>query len=49
VNIDKSNTNVNINVDKSRDINVRNTHNTVVRRPIRPYPRPPYVYGGRRY
>jgi hypothetical protein len=41
---------VNINVDRSRDINVVNNRNTVVRpNPIAYYPRPPYVYGGRRF
>src|SRR5262245_25330049 len=49
VNIDRSQTNVNVNVDRSRDVNVVNRRTTVVRPPIRPYPRPPYVYGGRRF
>jgi biotin carboxyl carrier protein len=39
--------NVNINID--RDIHINNSRNTVVRRGVRPYPRPPYVYGGYRY
>jgi hypothetical protein len=47
VNIDNSKRNVNINIDKSKDINVR--RNTVVRPGGRPYGRPPYMYGGRRY
>ncbi|HRI61397.1 MAG TPA: DUF6515 family protein, partial [Saprospiraceae bacterium] len=41
VNIDNSKTNVNVNIN--------NSHNTVVRHNNRPYGRPPYVYGGRRY
>lgn len=49
VNIDNSKKNVNINVDNSKDINVRNNRNTVVRHNSRPYGRPPYVYGGYRY
>ena len=49
VNVDNSKKNVNINVDNSRDIHVNNSHNTSVRRNTRVYPRPPYVYGGRRY
>ncbi|MDR2919500.1 MAG: DUF6515 family protein [Tannerella sp.] len=41
---------VNINVDRSHDINVVNNRNTVVRRNnIATYARPPYVWGGRRY
>jgi hypothetical protein len=51
VNVDKSRGDVNINVDNSKDIKVRNTKNTVVRhnnyRP--PYSRPPYHYGGYSY
>lgn len=50
VNIDKSRGDVNINVDNSKDIKVRNTKNTSVRRnSYRPYTRPPYVYGGFHY
>jgi hypothetical protein len=49
VNIDNSKKNVNINVDKSKDIHVNNSRNTSVRRNTRAYGRPPYVYGGRRY
>jgi biotin carboxyl carrier protein len=41
--------NVNINIDNSKDIHINNSRNTVVRRGVRPYPRPPYVYGGYRY
>jgi len=48
-NVGNSKKNVNINVDNSKDINVRNNRNTVVRAGGRPYGRPPYVYGGRRY
>ncbi|MDX1761865.1 MAG: DUF6515 family protein [Christiangramia sp.] len=43
VNIDKGNNNVNINIDNSRDINIRNTQ---VRRSPRIYVRPPYIFGG---
>lgn len=51
VNIDKSRGDVNINVDNSKDIKVRNTKNTSVRRNTYrpPYSRPPYVYGGFHY
>ncbi len=50
VNIDKSRGDVNINVDNSKDIKVRNTKNTSVRHNnYRPYSRPPYVYGGFHY
>jgi ribosomal 50S subunit-recycling heat shock protein len=50
VNIDNSKKNVNINVDNSKDVNIHNNRNTVVRHNnYRPYTRPPYVYGGRRY
>ncbi len=49
VNVDNSKKNVNINVDNSKEINVSNNRNTVVRAGGRPYGRPPYVYGGRRY
>lgn len=49
VKVDNSKKNVNINVDNSKNVNINNNRNTVVVRPVRPYPRPPYVYGGRRY
>ena len=49
VNVDNSKKNVNVNVDRSKDIHVNNSRNTSVRRNTRPYSRPPYVYGGRRY
>jgi hypothetical protein len=37
-----------INIDNSRNVNVnvRNTNNRAYRPPYRPYPRPPYFYGG---
>jgi hypothetical protein len=37
-----------INIDNSRNVNVnvRNTNNRSYRPPYRPYPRPPYFYGG---
>jgi hypothetical protein len=47
VNVDKSRKDVNINVDNS--VHINNRRNTVVRPAGRPYARPPYVYGGRRY
>ncbi len=40
VNIDNSKKNVNINVDKSTNVRVNNSRNTMVRRKVRPYPRP---------
>jgi hypothetical protein len=49
VNIDNSKKNVNVNVDNSKNVRVNNSRNTSVRRNSRPYARPPYVYGGRRY
>lgn len=49
VNIDNSKKNVNVNVDNSKDVRINNSRNTSVRRNTRPYARPPYVYGGRRY
>ena len=49
VNIDNSKKNVNVNVDNSKNVRVNNSRNTAVRRNVRPYPRPPYLYGGRRY
>jgi Family of unknown function (DUF6515) len=48
-NINNSKKNVNINIDNSKDIRINNSRNTVVRRGVRPYPRPPHVYGGHRY
>ncbi|MEI6434880.1 MAG: DUF6515 family protein [Bacteroidota bacterium] len=47
VNVDNSKKNVNINVDNSKSVNVNKT--TVVRTNPRPYPRPPYAYGGHSY
>ncbi len=47
VNVDNSKTNVNINVDNSKDVNIK--RNTTVRNSPRVYGRPPYVYGGHRY
>jgi hypothetical protein len=49
VNIDNSKKNVNVNIDNSKDIHVKNTRNTTVRRNTRVYARPPHVYGGYRY
>lgn len=41
---------ININVDRSHDVNVINNRNTVVRRNnIATYVRPPYAWGGRRF
>jgi hypothetical protein len=49
-NINSGNKTVNVNVDKSKEIRVNNSRNTVVRHNInRPYARPPYRYGGHRY
>ena len=45
VNIDNSRKNINI--DNSRNVNIN--RNVVVRPPYRPYPRPPYYYGGFHY
>ena len=45
VNIDNSRKNINI--DNSKNININ--RNVVVRPPYRPYPRPPYYYGGFHY
>ncbi|MFC3880407.1 DUF6515 family protein [Algoriphagus namhaensis] len=51
-NINSGNTNIGnnnrVNIDNSRNIsvNVRNTNNRAYRPPYRPYPRPPYFYGG---
>jgi hypothetical protein len=48
--VDNSRKNVNVNIDNSRDVNIHNNNNTVVRHNnYRPYTRPPYVYGGHRY
>jgi Family of unknown function (DUF6515) len=44
-----SNNNININIDNSKDVRINNSRNTVVRHNPRPYPRPPYVYGGFHY
>ena len=51
VDIDNSRKNVNVNIDNSKDIRVNNSRNTSVRRMnnYRPYPRPPYRYGGFRF
>jgi len=49
VNIDNSQKNVNINVDNSKDVKIRNERNTRVRASSRHYGRPPHVYGGHRY
>jgi len=49
VNVDKSRRNVNVNIDNSRDVNIRNNRSTVVVRNPVPYRRPPYVYGGMRF
>jgi Family of unknown function (DUF6515) len=49
VNVDNSKKNVNINVDNSKNVHVNNSRHTTVRHNSRPYGRPPYVYGGRRY
>lgn len=49
VDIDNSRRNVNVNIDNSKNINVRNNRSTVVVRNPVPYRRPPYVYGGMRF
>ena len=41
--------NTNVNINNSKDITINNNHNTVVVANPRPYPRPPYAYGGHRY
>lgn len=46
VNIDKSRGDVNINIDNSRNTVIRNQRNVAYRPPYRPYPRPPYFWGG---
>lgn len=46
IDIDNSRDNININIDNSRDINIRNTQ---VRRSSRVYIRPPYIFGGFRF
>ena len=54
-NIDNNNKNTNINnsknvnVNNSKNVNINNSHTTVVIANTRPYPRPPYVYGGHSY
>ncbi|WP_439488227.1 DUF6515 family protein [Algoriphagus sp.] len=48
VNIDNSK-NVNVNINNRNNINVRNNRNVGYRPPYRPYPRPPYVWGGYRF
>ncbi|NMH26601.1 DUF6515 family protein [Flavobacterium silvaticum] len=48
VSVDKSKRNVNVNVDRSKNIQVNNNR-TVVRRNTRVYSRPPHIYGGHRY
>lgn len=48
-NVGSNNKNVNINIDNSKDVRINNSRNTVVRHNPRPYPRPPYVYGGFHY
>jgi len=45
--VNRNRNNVNINVNNS--IHVQNNRNTIVRPGVRPYVRPPYVYGGYRY
>jgi hypothetical protein len=51
VSIDNSRRDVNVNIDNSKDVRINNNRYTSVRRApnFRPYPRPPYVYGGFRY
>jgi hypothetical protein len=51
VNVDNSKKNVNVNIDNSKDVKINNTRNTAVRHTnnYRPYPRPPYRYGGHVY
>lgn len=46
INVDKSRGDVNINVNNSRNTFVRNNRNVAYRPPYRPYPRPPYMWGG---
>ncbi len=50
-NIDNRKRNTNINIDNSKNFQLNNNRNTIVRRGnnYRPYPRPPYRYGGYRY
>ncbi|MBZ5856223.1 DUF6515 family protein [Flavihumibacter profundi] len=48
-NVGSNNKNVNININHSTNVRVNNSRNTVVRRNTRPYVRPPFVYGGRRF
>jgi hypothetical protein len=42
-------TNVNVNNSKNVNVNVNNSRSTVVIANPRPYPRPPYAYGGHSY
>ena len=46
-NINLDNSKRNIKIDNSRNVNIN--RNVYVRPPVRPYPRPPYYYGGFRY
>ncbi|TDQ19682.1 hypothetical protein DFQ04_1506 [Algoriphagus boseongensis] len=46
VNVDKSRGDVNVNINNSRNTVVRNNRNVAYRPPYRPYPRPPYMWGG---
>ena len=41
--------NNNVNINNSKNVNINNSHNTVVVANPRPYPRPPYAYGGHSY
>ena len=45
----RGNSNMNINNRGNTNININNSRNVAVRVNPRPYPRPPYVYGGNRY
>ncbi len=47
-NVSNRDRNTNINIDNSRNVNVNN-RNIYVRPAPRPYPRPPYAYGGFHY
>lgn len=46
VNVDRSRGDVNVNINNSRNTVVRNNRNVAYRPPYRPYPRPPYMWGG---
>ena len=46
-NINIDNSKRNIKIDNSRNVNIN--RNVYVRPPVRPYPRPPYYYGGFRF